>query len=261
MERNLIVVQNVFEDLRDTEQSIKSIRYAAHRWKSNFYEITSFQFPNSPSNIFWDRLWACQNFLEYDKVLILDPDIVINSKCPNIFEELTSEFDLAVVLDGNPGRFENDPIKNGVVRYISELHESVEIFQKNIPNFDKTRYWENYFNNGVFLYNPKKIYKTMEYIKELLFNNNKIHKFVDYSICGDTFPCQNLFNAVISSSNLKVKNLDNKWNWLMPDVDLEYNHNFFLSEQMIPWIYHFTGTPHSKNFLKTYTKWQTESIK
>jgi hypothetical protein len=47
----------------------------------------------------------------------------------------------------------------------------------------------------------------------------------------------------------------------MPDVDLEYNENFFLSEQMIPWIYHFTGTPHSKNFLKTYTKWQTESIK
>ena len=68
MERNIIVVQNVFDDLRDTEQSIKSIRYAAHRWKSNFYEITSFQFPNSPSNIFWDRLWACQNFLEYDKV-------------------------------------------------------------------------------------------------------------------------------------------------------------------------------------------------
>ena len=41
--KNIIVVQNVFDDLSKTEQSIKSIRFAAHRWESDFYEMSYFK--------------------------------------------------------------------------------------------------------------------------------------------------------------------------------------------------------------------------
>ena len=44
MNKNLIVVQNAYEDITHTAQSILSIREAAHRWGVNFYEITHKQF-------------------------------------------------------------------------------------------------------------------------------------------------------------------------------------------------------------------------
>jgi lipopolysaccharide biosynthesis glycosyltransferase len=259
MEKRLIVVQNAFDDLKITEQSIKSIRYAANRWQSNYYEITHFQFPQSPSKIMWDRIWAMENFLEYDKVLILDPDIVINVNAPNIFDELNDEYDLAVVLDGNPGRFEKDFLRNGIVKNISKLHNSIEIFKQTIENFDENTYWNWYFNNGVFLFKPKKMYEITQKIKNLIYNNNIIHKFIDLSISGDSFPCQNLINVMISHSNLSIKTLHNNWNWTIPDIVQEYTKEFFLSDKMIPYIYHFTGTHNSKEFLKTYVKWNMPS--
>ena len=46
--RNIIVVQTVFDDLSDIEQSIQSIRLAAHRWGLDFYEMCFFRNPNPP---------------------------------------------------------------------------------------------------------------------------------------------------------------------------------------------------------------------
>jgi lipopolysaccharide biosynthesis glycosyltransferase len=255
MEKRLIVVQNVFDDLKLTEQCIMSMRHASHRWGANFYEICYNNFPSAVVKLMWSRLWVLENCMEYDKVLMVDPDIIINSKSPNIFDELDDDHDLSVVLDGNPGRFENDFIRNGIVKNISKLHNSIQVFKENIEGFDESKYWSSYFNNGVWVFRPKKMKVIFEKFKYLVYNNSKIYDYIDPVKQGGMFPIQNLFNAIITHSNIKVKYLDNTWNWLIPDIVEEYNENFFLSDKMIPNIYHFTGTPNSKIFMKNYTKW------
>lgn len=279
MEKNIIVVQNVFNDFDLTNQSILSMRKAAHRWECDFHELSYFKYPNSPSNIFWDRNWVCQNFSTYDKVLILDPDIIINSTAPNLFKELEN-FDIAVSKDGNPGNRFKDPnqLKNSIVKTIAHIDNSVEIFQNNIPNFNYEKYWEGYFNNGVVLFNPKSLSKIIQYQEQLILNNRFLYQ---YLLLETPFNVQNLFNAVISSSNLKIKYLDFKWNWLLPNmggwdgfpldqfdpntgelveweskkIPPDYTDNFYKGK-MHPYIYHFCGTDSAKDELKIYDRWK-----
>lgn len=255
--KKIIVVQNAYDDLEFTKQSIESIRCAAHRWKSNFYEITHFQFPNAPENIFWDKLWIFENFRDYDLVLMLDADIVINKDAPNIFDQISSDYDFAAVLDGNPnGRFQFDD--NWYRKKSHEfhlLHGSVKIFDKYIPNFDKDLYWKYYFNMGVFLFRPSIMYPNSQEIKKLLFNNIEFYNYLDRFKNNSIFAGQNTLSAFISTQYQKLKLLDNTWNWIAPDDFTEYNQEMFLGK-MKPYIYHFAGTPDCKNYLKTYDRWK-----
>lgn len=280
MENNIIVVQNVFEDFDLTNQSILSMRKAAHRWNCDFYELSYFKYPYSLEKIFWDRSWVYKNFINYDKVLILDPDIVINSTAPNIFNELTDEYDLAVALDGNPGNRFRDPLqlKNTIVKHIAHVNDSIKIFENYIPNFDYKKYWDGYFNNGVVLFNPKKLLKITQNIEQAILNNKFISQYMSTEA---SFKMQNIFNAFVSSSDLKIKHLDNNWNWILPDIGgldghlldqwdpntgeliqweidgvlPNYTDNFYKGK-MHPYIYHFCGTQNAKNLLKTYNRWQ-----
>lgn len=257
MGRNLIIVVNVFDDISSSAQSIESIRRASHRWGANFYEITNVQFPDSPHPFLWDRLLAFEEFNHYDKILALDPDIVINSEAPNIFEELTDDYDVCAVLDGNPGgRFPHNDgwIRDSIVKNLSQDDNCVSFFQDIIKNFDPQKYWDYYCNLGVLLFNPKKLNPLMRETKLLAYNNKKVYQL----LMGHGFSfhaLQNFYNAFISSSSLRLKLMDNTWNWIMPDIAEEYNHDFYLG-RMKPWIYHFCGTPGSKNDLISYDRWK-----
>lgn len=257
MSRNIIIVTNIFDDLSRTKQSIDSIRMASHRWGANFYELTNTQFINAPYPYLWEALNAISDCIKYDKVLVLDPDIVINSKAPNIFDELTDDYDFCAVLDGNPGgRFPNDDglVRNSIVKNLSHNESCFQLFREIFSNFDYDKYWNNYCNMGVILFNSKKYNLLMDEMKSLILNNKNVYKLM----MGDGFPFhsfQNFFNALISSSSLRVKLMGNEWNWTMPDIINEYNHEFFLGP-MKPWIYHFTGTDGSKEELQRYDRWK-----
>lgn len=253
MERKLIIVVNVFDDISKSSQSIESIRNAAHRWGANFYEITNVQFPNSPHPFMWDRLIAFEEFNHYDKILALDPDIVINSNAPSIFDELTNDFDFCAVLDGNPGgRFPNNDgfLRDSIVKTISHDENSLKIFGEIFKGFNYEKYWSHYCNLGVQLFNPKKYNPLIKEMRELVYNNKKA-----YELMLGFHSLQNFANALISSSDVRIKILDNTWNWIMPDIAEEYNHDFYLGK-MKPWIYHFTGTSGSKKDLLTYDRWK-----
>jgi lipopolysaccharide biosynthesis glycosyltransferase len=258
MSRNVIVVQNVFDDLNKTRQSIESIRQSAHRWKSHFFEMTEFEFSESSAPITWN-LWCINDtFKDFDKVAILDPDVVVNSKSPNIFDELTSDYDFCAVLDGNPnGRFSNSGhLKDSIVKRVACEPFSLNLFHKHIRNFSYEKYWNNYFNGGVILFNPKKLYPIFLEMKDIIFSNKEIYKYLNtYDTDYKFHSPQNFFNAFISSSNLRIKNMDNYWNWVMPDIIDEFNSNFYLGP-MKPWIYHFTGTDGSKDELLNYERWK-----
>lgn len=253
-EKNLIVVQNVFEDLSKTEQCITSIRYAAHRWDVDFYEMSYFRNENSASKIFWDRIWAMENFQNYDKVLIVDPDIIINENAPNIFNMLDDENDLCVVKNFNDGR-QNEEFFKQISINAAVIHNSIEIFQRKIEKFSSEHYLDTYFNMGVFLFKPSKLNPEIQKLKNLIFTDEEIHEYCSYKNKGDWYHSQNLTSAFLTCSNLKIKFLPKEWNWLAPDIYTECNDNFFWGP-MKPFIYHFTGTNLAKERMINYTKWR-----
>jgi len=249
MSNNLILVINAYENFSYNSQSIESIRCAANRWKCDFIEITDLKYESLPHKLFWNRINLINKFNFYDKILFLDSDIIINAKAPNIFNELTVE-DLAVVLDGNPnGRFENDWFKKQFSTHVMNLENCVDVFKTEIPNFNYDDYWNNYFNMGVMLINPKTISKSLNRLKINIFNNKNFYELLQKGWHTE----QNFFNAWLTNDGLNIKILDNKWNWLAPDISDEYD--MFLGE-MKPWIYHFCGTNLSKERLNTYDRWK-----
>jgi len=257
MDKNIIVVQNAYEDITHTAQSISSIREAAHRWGVNFYEITHKQFPRSPYPTGRDRFWTYEEFKSYDKVLALDADIIINSKAPNIFDELTEDYDLCGVLDGNPGgRFKHNDsfLRDTLSRRAAFICDTENVFKNCIPNFDINKYWDNYINTGVVLFRPEKIYDIAQKFKDIVLNSEEMHSYFNIK-SGSWFSDQNIFNGLVSVSNLRLKILANEWNWILPDIQEEWRDDFYLGP-MKPWIYHFCGTPNSKDDLRTYDRWK-----
>lgn len=252
--KNIIVVQNVFDDLSKTAQSIESIRFAAHRWECDFYEISYFKHKDSPSTLFWDRIWAMENFKNFDKVLIVDPDVIINEEAPNIFDLMEPTTDLCVVHNINRDRA-STPYFENISLTISTLHNTIDVLKRKINNFSEVTYLENYFNMGVFLYRPKSLSPIIQEMKELMFDDEELMKYLSFKECGDWFPAQNFTNAYLTHANLNIKFLPKEWNWLSPDIDTECNEEYFWGK-MKPYIYHFTGTNLSKERLKTYTKWK-----
>lgn len=245
---NLILVINAYDEFSKNSQAIESIRCAANRWKSDFLEITKLKYESMPHQLFWNRIDLIDKFKMYDKILFLDSDIIINSKSPNIFDELIDE-DLAVVLDCNPnGRFENDWFKNQYGYYVMNLENCVKVFQNEIPNFNDEEYYKNYFNMGVMLMNPKTISKSLNKLKGKIINNKNLYNLLSKGWHTE----QNFFNSWLGSDNINIKTLDNKWNWIAPDIADEYD--MFMGD-MKPWIYHFCGTNLSKERLETYDRW------
>jgi hypothetical protein len=143
----------------------------------------------------------------------------------------------------------------GVSLYVSKLHNSINIFKRKINNFSEETYLENYFNMGVFLYRPKSLFPIIQEMKEMIFKDEELMKYLSYKECGDWFPSQNFTSAYLTHSNLNIKFLSKEWNWLAPDIHTECNEEYFWGK-MKPNIYHFTGTDLAKERLKTYTNWK-----
>lgn len=257
--KNLIVVMNVCtneEVWHNKNNSIESIRFASHRWKSDFIELNNIKYPEeNVDNVstpgiwrpkIWQLFWIIENFTNYDNVLILDNDVIINSKAPNIFDEI-GEYDMALVLDGNPGRL-NNYILDTISSNFRDINGCTEYFY-TIPNFDKEKYFMNIYNLGVILLKPKNIIEELLKFKELIKTSN-LKEYIDsHDSPGD----QNLFSAWLSTKNFNIKKLDNEWNWTCPDIWMEYDEYI---NKMTPHIYHFCGTNLSKERVITYDKWK-----
>jgi len=260
---NLIAVINV-DSLKSFDRhknSIESIRYAANNWKADYIEITECKYKEYNPQIIrnggswngfattklWQLIWIMENFENYDNVLILDTDIFINSNSPNIFEEL-SDYDLAAVLDGNPGRL-GDWIRNRSIDYYSSLNGCIEYF-KTIENFDVEKYSNFYINTGVLLFNTRRMRTHIQLLKSIILDNPKIMEYLE---THDSPIDQNLFSAWLSTSNVNLKLLDNTWNWTMPDISDEYSS--FLGKMPVN-IYHFCGTNLIKERLGSYDRWR-----
>jgi lipopolysaccharide biosynthesis glycosyltransferase len=249
MERNIIVTINNYPNFKSNEESIESFRNAATNWSCDFYEKKTHEDSKLPGKkFFWDKFWILNNFKEYDNVLYLDSDCVINSRSPSIFNEVENDYDLFVVLDGNPGRFSDDFFKNIYSKNFSNKANEHNIFINIFKKFNVETYVENYFNAGLMMFNPKRFSKHLESL------NNTINSEEILKLFNNGLDDQNLLNAWVLESGVKIKYLDNTWNWIAPDISQEYETMFL--KPMIPNIYHFCGTNLSKERLKTYNRWR-----
>lgn len=249
MEKNIIVTINNYPFFKHNEESIESFRNAATNWSCDFFEKKISEDSNLPGIKFiWDKFWVLNNFKDYDNVLYLDSDCIINSKSPSIFNEVDNDYDLFVVKDGNPGRFKDDYFRNVFSKNFSNKINEHELFPTIFKKFTIETYLDRYFNTGLMLFRPKKILKYLNKLNETL----KSEEFLELFRNG--LDDQNFLNAWSFENDMKIKFLDNTWNWIAPDIAEEYESMFL--GPMVPNIYHFCGTNLSKERLKTYNRWR-----
>lgn len=261
---NLIIVINLVDDefFRINNSPIESIRTAANRWNCDFFELGDLKYRQYNKSKLknagnwngfagtkvWQVIWCLENFSNYNKILILDTDVFVNSTAPNIFELIDDSYDLAAVLDGNPGRM-NNWFYNNSINLFSELNGCID-YLKYLDNFDLKKYKENYINTGVLLFNVNKISEKIKNLKYQILNNGKIFEYIE---THNSPIDQNLISAWISSQDLNLKILDNTWNWIAPDIIEEYEE--FLGK-MNKMIYHFCGSDLIKQRIETYDRWK-----
>lgn len=275
MNQNCIIVLNAYPNPEENKNSIESIRAIAKKWNSDFIEINHLENKgrNISSKLFFTRFKVIEKFSTYDKILILDSDIIVNNQSPNIFNEL-EDFELAGVLDGNPNRFNNDWIKETIVKNIINNFNFECI--SNTLQFDPNKYSQRYLNNGVIVCSPPKIKDKLISFLSIIEQNSEILDALESNL-GD----QNLSN-VFFSHYLNIKILNDKWNWIMPDIagkngwvldhfdpntgeliDWESTSDYppnwadnIFGGHMHPYIYHFCGTDNAKEICKTYDRWK-----
>jgi lipopolysaccharide biosynthesis glycosyltransferase len=262
---NLIAVLNITDKVgfSKTTNSIESIRRASNRWKSDFIEIGDLKYQEYNKNTIrksgdwngfsgtkiWQIIWILENFSNYDKILILDSDVFINSEAPNIFDLISNEYDIAAVLDGNPGRLDNVLYKKSIDIF-SQMNGCIEHF-KHLNGFNTNNYINNYINTGVVLYNMNKFSNKIKDLKNQIIEKKEIYNYIE----EHNSPIdQNLLSAWISSNkDINLKILDNTWNWISPDITQEYDE--FLG-RMKKMIYHFCGTNLIKERMVNYDRWK-----
>jgi lipopolysaccharide biosynthesis glycosyltransferase len=279
MKKNCVIVINAFPDFEFCQNSIESIRGASKRWGSTFIEINELSSLASyplGRRLFETRIDLISFYKDFDTILILDSDIIINSKAPNIFE-LLGESELAGVRDGNPTRGVcGSTIKSMYSLDISNLLD-FDSFKGKVE-IDKEKYFSDFLNIGVLLINPRKTWKKFDTYYNFICSEPQIVSNFDRYFHNE----QNLFNVFFSHFLKDVKILDDTWNWIAPDIGSKsgiyadhfdpqtgnivewedtgcpppsWAHNFS-SKRMYPYIYHFTGTNGAKDALKNYQNWK-----
>jgi lipopolysaccharide biosynthesis glycosyltransferase len=275
MTNDCVVVINAYPHFTRNENSIESIRAAAKRWGADFVEINKLveEDFHLSKKMFFTRCKTLLKFSNYTRVLMIDSDTIVNSEAPNIFNEL-EDYELAGVLDGTPSRFQENYIKETIVRVIIDSFEYDCV--SGVFEFDKKKFFDNYLNGGVLLWNLPKISVKLSNFMNKVENSPRIMNALETNLSDQNLP--NIFYTHLLN---KVKILDDKWNWTMPDVAGKngWFHDHFhpetgelirwwensesppdwtdhiLKGKMHPYIYHFCGTPTSKDIIKTYDKW------
>ena len=107
------------------------IRMFAKKWEADFKILSV----SSGLNKMWRILETYSIFEEYDRILHIDSDVVINKNCPNIFEIVPFDT-IGLVLEDKGSRLEN-------------RRKRIEQIKKE---FGGNEHWiSDYFNMGVFL--------------------------------------------------------------------------------------------------------------
>jgi hypothetical protein len=171
------------------------------------------------------------NYLKsYDQVAIIDADVWIRPDAPNIFDEVTEEYDFGGVVERDMPVTEQ--YRNKIANY-SRMQYS------NIRNVDWQ--WNNsgaeFFNMGVMVLN-KRIEKYLKGDTPKQFiNRPRFKPFVDGMGAWKWSTDQTLLNTWVKEEKMNLKRLDFRWNGLFTGIKKEavkeaHFVHFFLKDKL-----------------------------
>jgi hypothetical protein len=167
---------------------------------------------------------------EYDQIAIIDSDILIKDNAPNIFDEINVDYDFCGVVERDMPI--TDLYNTKILRYSISQYKLLK---------DVDWKWNNsgaeFINMGVMIFN-KSLQKFLnnQTAKEFIMRP-EFKKFVDGIGNWKWSTDQTLLNYWIKKSNIRVKNLDWKWNVLYTGVKDDklpeaYFIHFFLKDRL-----------------------------
>ena len=165
----------------------------------------------------------------YDQVAIIDADVWIRPDAPNIFDEVTDEYDFGGVVEREM------PItaqyRNKIVNYSRMQYSTI----RNVDWKWNDRDGAEFFNMGVMVLN-KKIEKYLNGETPLQFlNRPRFKPFVDGVGAWKWSTDQTLLNTWVKEEKMKVKHLDHLWNGLYganTKIKECYFVHFFLKDKL-----------------------------
>ena len=164
---------------------------------------------------------------KYDKIGLIDADVMIKWDAPNIFEMYDDEF--CGVLE---------------VSNFAWVHRSLGVYgEMFFPNLSVE--FEEYINAGVTFFTKEHKYVFDELIKFYLDNKQTLDNWDIGGVGKEQTP----FNYILKKLNVKKKYLPLAWNLLSKHKNGMLNYNWQLEEDKTPFfikyanIWHFTGIP------------------
>ena len=147
----------------------------------------------------------------YDQVAIIDADVWIRPNAPNVFDELTSEYDFGGVVERDM------PItteyRNKIVNYSRMQYSTI----KNV-DWKWNSSGAEFMNMGVMILNKRiEKYLNGETPRQFL-NRPRFKPFVDGIGAWKWSTDQTLLNTWIKEEKMSVKNLDFVWNGLYTGI-------------------------------------------
>jgi len=164
---------------------------------------------------------------EYDKIGLIDADVMIKWDSPNIFEMYDDEF-CGVLETSN----------------LAWVHNSLNVYGDMFFS-DIDLEFDEYINAGVTFFNKEHRYIFDALIKFYLDNK----KVLDNWSIGGVGKEQTPFNYILKNLNVKKKYLPSCWNLLGMHKNGMFTHNWQLKEDSTPffikyaYLWHFTGIP------------------
>jgi len=215
---------------------LESQIHAANRWGCKYI------IEHKPNDLFkdcypsWNKISALYDkefYYNFDRILILDSDILINIKAPNPFD-LCNYNAFNVVRDSHY-KYINDKetLNKHIKDYITPHYRYFEIRSHDIS----FSYIKNFFNSGVMMYSPAKLLSRD-------INNPKYTNIILDSILDGTSHREQAIINYIIQAEIDINYLDKTWNIIDPNI----------SKPMRGYMYHFTGKDWSglKEKVKTY---------
>lgn len=165
----------------------------------------------------------------YDQVAIIDADVYIREDAPSIFDEVTSEYDFAAVLERDMPI--TDQYKNKITNY-SKMQYGMAPLAK-LFNWNESG--ADFYNMGIMVLN-KSFEKYLNGETPMQFlRRPRFKPFIDGMGAWKWSTDQTLLNVFVKEENVKVKNLDWKWNGLYTaNTRIKECHfvHFFLKDKL-----------------------------
>jgi hypothetical protein len=167
---------------------------------------------------------------KYDQIAIVDADIWIRPGSPNIFDELTSEYDFGGVIEREMPITEQ--YRQKILNYSRMQYGSIRLDWK----WDKKTGGE-FFNMGMMLMNKSMSKYLNGQTPQQFLRRNEFKAFVDGMGPWKWSTDQTLLNTWVKQEKMIVKHLDWKWNGLFKGIKDDkikeaYFVHFFLKDKL-----------------------------